>query len=222
MSIKSKLKLSIFVIFMLTGMACNLLSSADPQVAENVESGGILFQDDFSNSNSGWDQYREADFVTDYENGGYRFYVNQDNYDIWANPGLNFTDTIIEVNATKVGGPDENDFGVICRYRDENNFYMFLIASDGYYGIGAIENGGDLELISTDYLEYSEQINLGNATNAIRAECVGDNLTLYANGTILADVRDSRFTSGDVGLIAGTFDIPGAEILFDDFVVRQP
>ena len=68
----------------------------------------------------------------------------------------------------------------------------------------------------------SEQINQGNATNAIRADCVGDNLTLYANGTILADVRDSRFTSGDVGLIAGTFDIPGAEILFDDFVVRQP
>jgi hypothetical protein len=218
----NKLKMSIFVFFLLTGMACNLLSSGGAEAPENVDSGGVLFQDDFSDTNSGWDQYREADFVTDYENGGYRFFVNQDYYDIWANPGLNFTDTVIEVKATKIGGPDENDFGVICRYQDENNFYMLIIASDGYYGIGAVEGGGDMELIGSEYLEISEQINQGSATNEIRAECVGDNLTLYANGTILADVRDSRFSSGDVGLIAGTFETPGAEILFDDFVVRKP
>ncbi len=222
MSIKIKVRFLLFGLALMVAMACNLISGGDPDPQVGTQSGDILFQDDFSNSSSGWDEYRDVDFVTDYEDGGYRMYVNEDNFDIWANPGRNFTDVIIEVAASKIGGPDENDFGVICRYQDENNFYLFLIASDGYYGIGAIENGGELELIDTEFLEYSEKIFQGNATNDIRAECVGDNLTLYANGTILADVSDSRFSSGDVGLIAGTFDTPGTEILFDNFVVRQP
>jgi hypothetical protein len=34
--------------------------------------------------------------------------------------------------------------------------------------------------------------------------------------------EDSTLTSGDVGLMAGTFSNPGTDILFDNFVVRQP
>ena len=32
-------------------------------------------------------------------------------------------------------GPDDNDFGIICRYIDDNQFYYAIISSDGYYGI---------------------------------------------------------------------------------------
>ena len=39
------------------------------------------------------------------------------------------------------------------------------------------------------------------------------------NGELVADVRDGAFASGDVGLIAGTFDEGGVEIHFDDFFV---
>jgi hypothetical protein len=33
---------------------------------------------------------------------------------------------------------------------------------------------------------------------------------------------DSSFSSGDVGLIAGSFATEGTDIHFDNFVVRQP
>ena len=46
--------------------------------------------------------------VTDYADGVYRIWVNTSSTDVWANPGLNFTDAIIEVEATKVGGSDDN------------------------------------------------------------------------------------------------------------------
>ncbi len=69
---------------------------------------------------------------------------------------------------------------------------------------------------------FTERINQGTGTNVIQADCEGENLTLSVNGTVLADVTDNRFSSGDVGLIAGTFDEPGTDILFDNFFVRQP
>jgi len=60
---------------------------------------GILFQDDFSDSGSGWDQVSFETGVTDYADGVYRIYVNEPTVDYWANPGLNFGDVRVEVEA---------------------------------------------------------------------------------------------------------------------------
>jgi len=67
-----------------------------------------------------------------------------------------------------------------------------------------------------------DAIKQGNSTNRIKADCVGSHLVLHTNGTQLADVQDATFSSGDVGLIAGTFAEPGTDIHFDNFVVKKP
>jgi len=36
------------------------------------------------------------------------------------------------------------------------------------------------------------------------------------------EVKDTELVSGDVGLIAGTYNEPGTDIRFDNFIVRQP
>ncbi len=182
----------------------------------------VLFQDDFSNPKSGWDTMHEDDAVIEYTDGHYRIWLNYPHTNIWANPGLKFTDTRIEVDATKVGGPDNNAFGIICRYQDADHFYFFLISSDGYYGIG--KANGEKQVLLTDdgNMKYDGAIHKGHATNHIRADCVGQTLALYANGQRLAVVEDPDYTEGDVGLIVGTFDQPGADIVFDNFAVYKP
>ena len=203
------------LMLLLPAMACGSSTETAPLPE------GVLFQDDFSDTSSGWDRVDVSEGVTDYADGVYRIFVNTDNTDVWANPGLNFTDMSIEVEATKVGGPDDNDFGVICRYEDVENFYMFIISSDGYFGILRV-TGGEQELLGESEMVYSDKIKTGNATNTLMADCVGTTLTLYVNGTPLISVEDSSLTSGDVGLVAGCFDVAGTDIHFDDFVVRQP
>jgi hypothetical protein len=47
-------------------------------------------------------------------------------------------------------------------------------------------------------------------------------LTFYVNGFQIAQTQDAALSSGDIGLIAGTFGEPGVDILFDNFVVLQP
>lgn len=196
-------------------MACSIGNQAEAVTNDTI------FQDDFSDSSSGWDRVNLPEGITDYADGVYRIYVNTENTDYWANPGLSFKDTIIEVEATKVGGPDDNDFGLICRHQNTENFYIFMISSDGFFGILRVIDG-EQELLGMDEMEYSESINTGNAMNVIRADCIGSSLTLYVNSSQLISVEDSSLEAGDVGLLAGTFDILGTDIHFDNFVVRNP
>ncbi len=211
----------ILAVLILLMPACNFIGRDFLSSTSSELPPDILFKDDFSDPSSGWDRVNEDEGVTDYSNGVYRIFVNTDNTDIWANPGLNFTNTVIEVDASKVGGPDDNDFGIICRYQDLSNFYYFIVSSDGFYGIAKMVDGEQI-LIGSENMEYSEAINQGNNRNKLRADCVGRNLILHVNGQKLLEVTDSQHSNGDAGLIAGTFDLPGTEIHFDNFVVRKP
>jgi hypothetical protein len=181
----------------------------------------VLFQDDFSDTSSGWDQVEGEQGVTNYADGAYRIFVNRANSDYWANPSLSFGDVQVEVDATKVGGADNNDFGLICRYQDTENFYAFLFSSDGYYAIMKYSGGGS-SILGAESMLSADAVRQGDATNHLRGDCVGDSLAIYANGELLQTITDSEFRNGDVGLLGGTFDDPGTDIRFDNFVVLKP
>jgi hypothetical protein len=199
-------------------LACGFLTGGGTPEPES----NVLFQDDFSDTGSGWDRVGDGDVTTDYADGSYNIVVNTTQYDAWANPYQSFpSDVIVEVDATKNGGPDDNDFGVICRYTDVDNFYYFHISSDGLAAIGKVTDGEQSKIPGGDWDAF-DAINTGSATNHIRADCVGNTLTLYVNGDQVLSATDSDHTTGDAGLMAGTFDTAGADILFDNFVVREP
>jgi hypothetical protein len=195
-----------------------------PQSNSSAKSGSVLFHDDFSNPSSGWDKYSDSDGTTDYANGGYRILVNTVNLVMWANPNQTLPkDVRIEVDATKSAGPDTNGFGVICRYTDKNNFYKFIVTSDGYAGISKLINGNVTVISSPDgKIQTVNNINQGAASNHIRADCIGSTLTLYANGTQVATASDSSLSGNDTGLFAQTYDTGGVDILFHDFNVSVP
>lgn len=186
-----------------------------------VEPGDVLFQDDFSRPTSGWDRYRDDTYVSDYVDDAYHINIFTPETNVWSRPHLEFSDVRIQVAATKVSGPDDNVFGVLCRYQDAFNFYFFLISSDGFGGIGVFKNGNE-KLLSGESLLPSETISQGSTTNIIQAECIGDQLRLYINGGLTAQARTSEWPRGDVGLIAGTYDQPGIEIRFEKFSVIRP
>jgi hypothetical protein len=184
----------------------------------------VLFQDDFSNVNSGWDRSTTQNGTTDYANGGYEIKVITTDLTKWANPSQSFqNDVRIEVDATKIGGPDDNAFGVQCRYKDVDNYYFFYISSDGFAGIGIHSAGSSTIISSSDgNMVADSNINQGPATNHIRADCIGSDLNLYVNGTQIATATDSTITGSDVGLIAKTFKVAGTDILFKNFFVYKP
>ena len=200
--------------------SCQVLPLNTPRAER--PSGSVLFQDEFSDPSSGWDRRpQDPDGFLDYSEGVYRIQVNSAHKMVWAGPGLTFADLRLEVDATRVAGPEDDDFGLVCRAVDRGNFYFFAISSDGYYGIGKVKDGAP-ELVGMAAMPPSEAIRRGKDSNHLRADCVGENLSLYVNGDLLATVQDAEFSDGEAGLLVGTFETPGTEVHFDNFAVLQP
>ncbi len=193
--------------------ACQPLTPA-PQPGET------LFFDDFSNPLSGWGRFTSAEGTMDYDGGGYRFLVNGLQTHFWSTPGKSFSDVRLEVDVAKVGGPDENRIGLLCRFV-ENDYYFFLLSSDGYYAIGKFVHGSVIQLGQNE-MQYSDSVHKGLAVNHLRADCIGNTLTFYVNGQPVAQAQDADLTQGEVGLLAGTFSQPGVDVIFDNFAVIQP
>jgi hypothetical protein len=183
-------------------------------------SGETLFYDDFSDRVTGWDRFISAEGTMDYDGGGYRFLVNALQTNFWSTPGKDYSDVRLEVDVAKISGPDENRFGLLCRFV-ENNYYFFMLSSDGYYTIGKYI-GGNAILLGQAEMQSSDSIYQGLAVNHLRADCIGDSLTLYVNGVQVSTTQDTDLSRGDIGLLAGTFAEPGVDIIFDNFVVMQP
>jgi hypothetical protein len=219
---KVLLALSVLVF---ASLACSAASSSSNPtsvpVVPMVPAQNILFQDDFSDPNSGWPVASDADKAVSYSNGQYLMQAITAKQDMWAHPGKKLGDVSITVDATKSNGPDNNDFGIVCRFVDDNNFYFFMVASDGYQAIGKYLDG-KFSYLSADKMQPTTAVNAGSTLNKLRADCVGSTLTLYANGQMLSTVTDTSFTTGDVGLLVGTFDEPNVSVQFDNFVVTKP
>ena len=198
-----------------------VIVSACTTLTPKVNPGEVLFQDDFSRPSSGWDRYEDETYKSDYEDEMYIIKIQQRNTEAWALPGLSFEDVIINVESSKVAGPDDNVYGVICRYQDAENFTFFLISSDGYTGIGAYVNG-QKELLSHPTLLPSDAVETDGGSNYLRAECVGEQLRLMVNGQLVAQSVTENVIMGDVGLIAGSYEKSGVNIRFDNFSTVQP
>jgi serine/threonine protein kinase len=181
-----------------------------------------LYRENFDVIGGNWTAFRDEDGITDFDQGGYRIRVDLAGWLFWSTAGREFTNMTAEVDTTKLAGPDNNEFGLICRYVDNDNFYSFVISSDGFYGI-VRRLFGESEVLTGNGLRSSTAINTGAASNHLRADCDDFTLRLWVNGILVDEVLDANLTSGDVGLIAGgTSDEPGVDILFDDLFVTEP
>lgn len=202
-------------------VSCSLFNSGP----ESCQGSGTLFQDDFSGErNCGWALYNQGGAVAEIRDGFLRMSTSQAGKIWWTNPGKNFDNVIITVQARQISGPNNNAYGLICRYQNEQNFYIFLISGDGYYNIGKYQSGSDQIIYLTDNGQFqpSEYINQGVATNQIRASCIGNQLSLSVNGLPLYTTTDPTFVTGDIGLGVSTLEVGTAVVQFDDIRVVAP
>lgn len=187
----------------------------------------ILFVDDFSDGEAcGWALYNQSGATAAIEEGVLRLSTTQPGPFWWTNPGRNFDNVIITVQARQASGPDNNAYGVVCRYQSPENFYIFLISGDGYYAIGKYQSGSEqINYLTGDgqyHYVFSDAINQGVATNQMRVSCVGNELSLTVNGIPLSTVTDPTFVTGDIGLGVSAFEVGTAVIEFDNVQVIAP
>ncbi|HVN15803.1 MAG TPA: hypothetical protein VMT73_08690 [Anaerolineales bacterium] len=186
--------------------------------------GQILFQDDFSDPNSGWTTTDQDFIALDYFDGGYRATVKRSYIASFsAFPNLQFDNVSIEADAQFLTGPNSSLFGLICRATanpDLQSGYQMLITPNGEASIVKITGvkAGQEKVLSSG---TSPLVHAGAAMNHLRMNCSGDHISMYVNGERLVQVTDSDYPQGRVGFAFGANYDPGFQVLFDNFVVRQ-
>jgi hypothetical protein len=189
-----------------------------PPPTPAITSVELLFEDDFGDPGSGWDQVADQNEEKGYDNGQYSIAAKAINFFSFALAGQHFDDFTLEVDASQVEGPDDNSYGVCVRYQQEGGFYRFNVSGDNFYSVGKYIVA-DKEWIDLTNWEQSLHINPGRNTNHLKVVCRGARFSFYVNGQHLIDVVDTSFASGDIGLFASTYDKPGSRVLFDNLKV---
>ncbi|MBN1202606.1 MAG: hypothetical protein JXJ20_12205 [Anaerolineae bacterium] len=160
-----------------------------------------------------------------------------------------FNDMDLRVAGRQVSGPVDNQYGVIFRYRNLDNYYAFLISADGYYSLVKQQNG-ELEVISA--WGITEVIRQGEQANTIRVLAYEDEFMFFVNDQLMPlclrgenensmwaewegpgicftddltySYRDESFSQGKIALTAGSSVDLSADVVvaFDDVVITGP
>jgi len=178
----------------------------------------LAFHDDFS-SGRYWPVETEAKMKLYYSANGYVMENPIKGVVAFSVRGDQYADVRVEVVGSRISGPHDGYYGVICHFSDASHYYLFAVSSDGWYGI-AKRQPGDLVFIQEG--NDTTAIYTGNAPNIIRGDCAGGALTLWVNGHKLLRVEDSSYSAGAVGMALVTRSDENYVVIFDDFEVYAP
>ena len=99
-------------------------------------------------------------------------------------------DGIVEAEFVHLAGPTSgfDAYGLVYRARDEDNYWVFAIGSDGYCSILAVTSGTKRELFPWQQFPH---IRRGDGTNQLRVSCVGEACRFYINDEYLTTLTSA-------------------------------
>jgi 3-keto-disaccharide hydrolase len=173
----------------------------------------IVFQDDFSNTSSGWAAGKGNVGWVSYDGGSYVVNGTTQGALFWG--GLKkktFRDLVIDVDVTWVDPPTSSSaFGVGCR-----SAYDFVIGVDGGVFI-FLDQKGKFESLAEQSLSRADISLNRTGLNRVRIICDKDRLALYLNNNFVLQVSDKTVSQGQVFLGAS-----GAKVSFDNVRISAP
>lgn len=179
----------------------------------------VILSDDFSSDT--WGKGTDADSSVEYANGALQFIVFKTNYFVWSTPNdENYSNVHAEVTALNNSTDTTTAFGVICHMQVTDVSYYFAVTPAGQYAIARSQIASDdVFLTNNDQWANSDLIPVNQSSYRVGADCANNGtLTLYVNGTQIASVTDTTYTTGNVALFVWSGEEQsGANISFDDF-----
>jgi len=208
-------------------LSCNLLQVPQGPVettaapgSENLP-GEVLFQDDFSNPASGvWFMDQTETIIRGHTDGEFRIFVNNDESSYVYPPTWtqqSFGDVRIEVDVRRVSGPEDASAYLLCRRAAERQYIFGDVDFEGEARIGVVTP--ELQEILADEEGIA---GLHEGVNRLRLDCVGNTMSLYANGNLIASADVNGPQNGAIGFAAGGVGEGQTDFRFDNLAVLKP
>lgn len=182
--------------------------------------------DDFRTDNGLWDVLSDDYGSSYYKNRALNIEAKADGRIIWsstyeskddrdAGNALQFDDFYIEFDTTFVTYTGENTAGLVFRMTDTDNFYKFMVDETGYYQLNKRVNGEYQDVIPWALTDAADTTD--GAINKIGILAEGSTLAFSVNGTVIAQVEDTDFSSGSLALAIQTYTATEGHSTFDNF-----
>ena len=189
------------------------------QSTEVPPSDQLLYSDDFSDSDSGWNIIDDEYGTTDYIDGKYQVVAIKESSYNWGVAGQYFSDVRIDVDVDILddNADEEDGFGVDCRIQENGDGYGFRIDTKGNIAIELFYEDETTELVEW---QYNDAVYTDGRTNHLTAICNGADLTLKVNDVQVASTTDYTFFSGDIALSVYSGSADPITAAFDNLMVH--
>ena len=189
-----------------------------PSSTPSASSGDVLFSDDFSDPDfGGWATFSTADANIEIASGELIISVTKTNWVAYVTNQQDLDDGLLGVNVSWVDGPASHAAGIVFR-RTSGDYYVFWISAAGEYSLWLHENNTWTSLIgwtASDRILTSQ-----GDVNTLAVGMQGSVFLLGINGEVVDTAMDAALTSGEYGMIGGTYDEPDVTFAFDNFLVQ--
>lgn len=195
---------------------------APPTPAEPTGDPGILFQDDFSEAESGWPVIPGGPTIASYQAPTvYRLEVREPETLFQAARAGAFADFSVQADmfVSQAGSAGEWRHGLTFRQITPDNYYAFFVnPRAGTWQVLKRVLGQWTPLAEGSSAAIESDL---QAVNTFRVDAQGPNLTFSLNAEPLVAVVDSEFAAGDLGFVVETLDQALVAVDADSIVVRR-
>jgi len=167
---------------------------------QSTETGPMVFQDDFTNPNSGWSIYKADETKGgEYQQGAYHVWSIGKNTVIALNPKTRqqLGDFSAEVDLRTTSEIRGAVMGIIYRLDNDGKYYRFAITDNQTYYVGKGYQGFEEELKP---MEHSDTIKPAGEYNRLKIICKGENQDLYINDIKVGNLTDNTSLTGELGI----------------------
>jgi hypothetical protein len=176
-------------------------------------------EDDFATDTGMWNIIYDGTTSRYFKSGELRIAVDDESSLAWSIADIDVEDFYVETEAIHHDGSLDNQYGILFRYEDADNYYLFAASSDGYYSLQLRTNNEWISLIDwqeSDVIETGE-----GSVNKLGVLAEGDLFTLLINDYILEQVTDDTLAGTGIALSSGAYSEPPIDIGFDNFFLWE-
>ncbi len=179
----------------------------DPSVPQDR----LLMSDNFTDPSSGWGTAQIGDSSIRYGNGRYILTAVGD-VPVWGTSGKDMANGVAEIQARLTNVPSNVNadsgwdnygyVGMVARWQDRDNYYVFMVSPNGQYAIYHLLNS-NLEWDTHWTQAPSDVVPLGLHLRTLRLTADGPVLRFYVGGRLTGVVPQAIWDHGQIGVIAG-------------------
>ena len=186
----------------------------------------VLYQTDFEDNDTSitnWKTFayaypQDAISTENYEittgTSYYRFKASQTNQRIYSIYDVDLGTKDVDISL-EMPMYDHGTAGLVCRYNAEG-WYQFMFEEPGLWSIRMAKYD------ETGNLQFYKLASGGRPGNErLRAECKGNQLSLYLNEILVSSLHDDTFTEGKVGVLGWSFSNTGKVAFIDNFTIKR-